>query len=83
MADLAVSVILQAVDKMTAPVRHISKATGNLTTGFTNVQKRLADLNRKATQVQGFADLKKKTHDTHQAFTEATKRVGRLAHEIS
>lgn len=83
MADLAVSVILQAVDKMTAPVRHISKATGNLTTGFTNVQKRLADLNKKATQVQGFADLKKKTHDTHQAFTEATKKVGRLAHEIN
>lgn len=83
MADLGVSVILQAVDKMTAPVRNITKATGNLTTGFTDVQKRLAELNKKATQVQGFADLKKKTVDTHKAFTEATDKVGKLAREIN
>ena len=83
MADLGVSVILQAVDKITAPVRQITKATGNLTTGFTDVQKRLADLNKKATQVQGFAELKKKTVDTHKAFTEATDKVSKLAREIN
>lgn len=83
MSDLNVSVILQAVDKMTAPVRQITKATKNLGVGFGDVEKRYGELSQKTRQVDTFANLKRKVNSTHKEFTEATKKVGTLAREIA
>ncbi len=83
MSDLNVSVILQAVDKMTAPVRQITKAAKNLGVGFDNVEKRYGELSRKTRQIDTFVNLKRKVNATNKEFTEATKKVGTLAREIA
>ena len=79
MSDLGIKVVIEAVDKMTAPIRHLQKTTRQLGLGFKASEKKLTNLQQQLGQVKQFSKLKAEVGKTNQAFKQAQSKVSHLS----
>lgn len=75
MADLKLSVIISAVDKMTAPIRGITNTTHRLT-------KAVAEASQRAGNISGFRKLESQTGQAAAELDKARRRLSELGKEI-
>ena len=79
MADLGIKVVIEAVDKMTAPMRRLHQTTRQLGLGFKVSEKKLTNLQQQLGQVKQFSKLKAEVGKTSQAFKQAQSKVSHLS----
>ena len=82
MAELGVSVLIKAVDRITAPVRAISKSTTGLQNQLSQTREKLSGLNSKAQKIEGFRAFHAKVADTAKQLQAAQKETTGLAQSL-
>lgn len=82
MADLNVSVILRAVDRLSGPLRQVIGGVRQTGSAAEVAQRRLDDVGRTQGTVDGFRRLKTETAQAAQSLKEAQDKVGALAREM-
>lgn len=81
--DLRLQVLLQALDKASAPLRHIDQASRNTTNALRATRTTLRALETQQRQMQGFRKLKNDTEQSGHAFTAAKQRLAQLRQEVA
>lgn len=81
--NLKLQVVLNAVDKLTAPFRSAQESNKRLASAVRQSRDSLKNLNQQASQIDGFRKIKQQLTSTQQAYQSATQRVATLAKEIA
>lgn len=76
--DLKLSVLLNMIDKVTAPLRGVTAKSAAASKALRETRQRLKDLQRAQDDLKGFRSLKSGIHASSQAFRAATQRVMQL-----
>lgn len=81
--NLKLQVVLNAVDKLTAPFRSAQESNKRLASAVRQSRDSLKTLNQQASQIDGFRKIKQQLTSTQQAYQSATQRVATLSKEIA
>lgn len=82
MDTLRLQVILDGIDRATAPLQGILKGTGNLSRAVKEARDRLKELNTANKQLESFRSTTARVTETAQALTAARDRLKGLRDEI-
>ncbi len=81
--DLKLSVLLQAVDRVTGPLRGITEGSSKTAKALRASRDQLKELERTQQAVKGFAELKRQSQQTSIALAAEQQRVRELSREIA
>ncbi|WP_432413609.1 phage tail tape measure protein [Pantoea allii] len=79
---LKLQVLLEAVDRATRPFNAVRKETERLSADIQETQDRLAELNAKSAQIEGFRDTRKELTLTQQNLKNTRAEAAALAIEL-
>ena len=82
MSDLRVQVILQAIDRATAPLQRISGSSTATAAALRQTRERLKALNTQQKEVAGFRELRAGLEATGAKLENAREKASRLAREL-
>ena len=75
-------VVLELLDKITAPAKKVLDSVGKLDQELTKTQTELANLQKNQAGITAFSDLKKQSKITEKALQEKQQQVAALAREL-
>ncbi len=81
--QLKLEVLLQAIDKVTQPIKVITRGNKELARTLRASQEKLKELNKVQENINGFRKLSKDITLTSQQFKAAQERVRILAHQMN
>ncbi|AZZ97997.1 phage tail tape measure protein [Pseudoalteromonas sp. R3] len=79
---LEIKVLLNAIDKITAPFKKMRAAGGHTTEQLRQAQKRIKSLNKQSAQIEGYRKISKSLGVTSSQLKEAQAYVKRLAQQM-
>lgn len=83
MSNLNLSLIINAVDRMTQPVRRMMRSTESMTDTLGQQRQELSKLGRLKADVEHLRKLKKESLETGKALNKAKEKATRLGRELA
>ena len=83
MADLKLAVVLQAIDKMTQPIRAIMQNSSAMAREFQQTRERLKGLQAQQRDIQSFRDMHAAAERNSQAMRENRERLRALSQQMA
>lgn len=81
--NLKLEVILQAIDRVTRPIKAMTRGNQELTQAFKATRERLKELDRAQSTIDSFRKLSKESAITSNQFKDAQARVRALAQQFA
>ncbi len=80
--NLSLAVRLQAIDKLSAPLKNVAGASSQAIEALKKTQERLKSVGSQTAQIDAFRQLRQQSKETAQALTQAQSTVSQLAHRM-
>ncbi|MDK2688331.1 hypothetical protein, partial [Vibrio vulnificus] len=80
--NMNLAVKLQAIDKMSAPLKNVAGASGQVIESLKKTQERLKAIDSQTDQFNAFRELLKQSRDTAAGVSQAKGEVQQLAIQI-